>query len=198
MLESGRTGQQARQVTVDQFCQLSAAGGALENFIDLTMGEDEILRLHWNLQRRMNLVSNTLQRWFVCWTLFSVVWSLTYIVGWLKPSSTPTNGLSSLIEGSVGVCLLALPCILVWLMISAYAEVNAEVNNLLRAIYPLEGSRITFLRISMPIKGQQAWQVGLFGVPVTHATAVTVVIALGVTISARMLWAELSRSFQLV
>ena len=72
-------------------------------------------------QRRLCVTSRYLQRWLASWITFVFIWDGYFIIYW-------TNHQASL----VGILQFVMPLLLLLLVCSAYAEVNAEGQRLLK------------------------------------------------------------------
>lgn len=75
----------------------------------------------FNPQRRLCVTSRYLQRWLASWITFVVLWDGYFIIYW-------TSHKASL----VGILQFVVPLLLLLLICSAYAEVNAEGQRLLK------------------------------------------------------------------
>ncbi|KAL3317850.1 hypothetical protein Ciccas_003495 [Cichlidogyrus casuarinus] len=136
----------------------------------------------------MLIVSNQLQRWLLAWICFSVVWTLGRIIENIQTC----QGAKSTAREIRQSILTWMPLIITWLILSAYAEVNAETEYLIRAVFPQDGSRMLFLRLAMPNKSTQPLQVGFFDTPLTYWLIVTTMLVLLIALMARTLWEEIN------
>ena len=78
----------------------------------------------FDLQNRMRLTSQCLQRWLASWMAFVVIWCADYVIYWL---SHPPNIL--------GIMEFLSPLVLLLLLCSAYAEANGEGQRMIRVRY---------------------------------------------------------------
>ena len=72
-------------------------------------------------QTRLRASSQSLQRWLATWIMFIMVWSIMYLVFWIKNKAT-----------LYGIAEFLIPLLLLPLMCSAYGEVNNEGRRMLK------------------------------------------------------------------
>ncbi|XP_076453627.1 uncharacterized protein LOC143288860 [Babylonia areolata] len=152
----------------------SEEGGDKNNVKSLLTNED-LLFTYWKFIRRLSVTSRYLQRWLASWIVFVVMWDGYFIIFWTSHAATLTDILQFIV-----------PLIILLLVCSAYAEVNAEGQRLLKTICPYdERLPVVYYFNQYPLT------VGVFSIPVTYNTMVTAILAFSVAFASRMILDEI-------
>ncbi|KAK7502854.1 hypothetical protein BaRGS_00005803, partial [Batillaria attramentaria] len=141
------------------------------------MTNDDLLFSYWKFMQRLSVTSRFLQRWLASWITFVVIWDGYFVIYW-------TSHQASLI----GILEFIVPLILLLLLCSAYAEVNAEGQRLLTTICPLEERLAVIFYFN-----QQPLCVKVFSFTVTYNAMMTVILGFSVAFASRMILDEISK-----
>lgn len=142
------------------------------------LSNDDLLFSYWKFMRRLCVTSRYLQRWLASWIAFVVIWDSYFIIYW-------TSHQASLID----ILQFIVPLLLLLLLCSAYAEVNAEGQRLLKTICPLEN------RLALIFYFNQApLSVKVFSFSVSYNAMMTVILGFSVAFASRMILDEIARN----
>ncbi|XP_046581509.1 uncharacterized protein LOC124288960 isoform X2 [Haliotis rubra] len=142
------------------------------------MSNDILLFSYWKMSRRLVVTSRFLQRWLSSWIAFIFIWCADYIIFWANHSATLT-----------GILQFVFPLLVLLLVCSAYAEVNAEGQRLIKCICPTEG-RLHLLKffVQQPLQMQVGAQTT--NLPITYNAILGVILAFSVAIASRIVLDE--------
>ncbi|XP_023217565.1 uncharacterized protein LOC111619963 [Centruroides sculpturatus] len=142
-----------------------------------TMSVTEILHNYWKIYCRLRLSSAALQRWFVSFISLVILWCATYLVYWLKNPASASD-----------IVQFMVPLIILILLSSALAEVNMEGQRMTRCICPTE-ERLKLLQFL----SQSPLVMPMYGFPMTHGTIITVIFAILVGFTSRIIITEMTK-----
>ncbi|XP_071109466.1 uncharacterized protein [Haliotis cracherodii] len=155
-----------KKETNDESCDVLAVPPIMSN--------DSLLFSYWKMSRRLAVTSRFLQRWLSSWIAFIFIWCADYIIFWANHSATLT-----------GILQFVFPLLVLLLICSAYAEVNAEGQRLIKCICPTE-SRLRLLQFFI----QQPLQMQVFSFPITYNAILGVILAFSVAFASRIVLDE--------
>lgn len=162
--------------------EMNKATSVIENSDDCmltphTMSVTEILHNYWKIYCRLRLSSAALQRWFVSLISLVILWCGTYLVYWLKNPASASDILQFIV-----------PLIILILLSSALAEVNMEGQRMAKCICPTE-ERLRLLQFL----NQSPLVMPMYGFPMTHGTIITVIFAILVGFTTRIIITEMTK-----
>ncbi|KAL8574815.1 hypothetical protein ACOMHN_031922 [Nucella lapillus] len=147
-----------------------------ENNVPSLLTNEDLVFTYWKFIRRLQVTSRYLQRWLASWIAFVVIWDGYFIIYWTSHGAN----LVDIVQFIVPLFILILLC-------SAYAEVNAEGQSLLKTICPTE-ERLPVVYYF----NQYPLSITVFSIAVTYNTIVTAILAFSVAIASRMILDEIS------
>ncbi|KAK7091847.1 hypothetical protein V1264_009475 [Littorina saxatilis] len=139
---------------------------------------EDLLFSYWKFLRRLSVTSRFLQRWMASWIAFVLMWDAYFVIYWTSHDATVA-----------GILQFIVPLLILLLVCSAYAEVNAEGQRLLKTICPLEERMALIFYFN-----QQPLTVRVFSFTVTYNAMVTVILGFSVAFGSRMILDEISRT----
>ncbi|XP_041360958.1 uncharacterized protein LOC121377134 isoform X2 [Gigantopelta aegis] len=87
----------------------------------LILTNDELLFSYWKIYSRLSITSRHLQRWLFSLIAFILIWCADYIIYWTSHGAT-----------LMGILEFIVPLVILLIISSAYAEVNAEGQRMLK------------------------------------------------------------------
>ncbi|CAH1772979.1 unnamed protein product [Owenia fusiformis] len=141
------------------------------------LNNEDILIRYWKINSRLRATSLSLQRWLSSWVMFIMIWSINYIIFWISHEAT-----------LLGIIEFIIPLFLLPLIASAFAEVNMEGSRMLRCICPTD-ERMDLLFYLL----QQPLAITIFGYPLTYSSIVTVISALVLAFTSRLILDEFAK-----
>ncbi|GFO01874.1 60 kda ss-a/ro ribonucleoprotein [Plakobranchus ocellatus] len=135
------------------------------------LSNEDLFFTYFQLLRRLSSTSRLLQRWMITMITFVLIWCTLLIIYWTTHDAD-----------WLGLFEFIIPLVILFLLTSAYAEVNFEAQRLIKCVLPTqERASLLFYMKSVPL------ELKVFSVTMSYSAILTVVAGVGVTIASRII-----------